>query len=333
MVIDSLSECGTLSTDTMIGDTLTVCIDSILYSESNGNLLDGVLPSFDTSMYVLIGASGPDANWIFVDSISGGAIGGVFYDEDGNGIADDDIGDDSCGNLYACGHFCFDFELINTTLGTDCPLNGVIVLGDTSTGGNPIGQLPFCDEREITSTLPIELNYFAGSAEEDYNLIIWETISEINNEGYYLERSKDGIRFSTIDYIEGKGNSYERTKYESKDLKAKEVSYYRLKQKDFNGDFAYSEIIVLRRSEEIYFDELQLFPIPASNHISIDYNDELFTSYKILDLQGRTLISGNIDQENSFEVIDIHALTSGLYYIQFFGEYFKSVPLVKEERF
>ncbi len=332
-IIDSLSECGVASTTAVIGDTLTVCIDSILYAESNGNLLDAVLPSFDSTLYTLIGGTGPSDNWIFIDSIAGGAAGGVFFDEDGNGIPNDDIGDDTCGDMFACGHFCFDFEVNNTTVDVDCPLEGIIVLGDTGTGGNPGGQIPLCDERDTVSTLPIDLHYFAGSAEEDFNLLVWVSNSEINNEGYFLQRSKDGIRFNTIEFIEGKGNSYEQTKYEVKDNSANELSYYRLIQKDFNGDLAYSDIIVLRRGVEIYFDELQVYPIPASDFISIDYNDERFTSYKLIDLHGKIHGSNAIDSESSFELIDIQHLASGYYFVQFFGDYFKSVPFVKQDRF
>lgn len=92
-----------------------------------------------------------------------------------------------------------------------------------------------------TSTLPIELIEF--TAEQAGNTVHtkWVTATEQNNDYFVVERTVDGITFETIGTVDGSGNSSFANSYELTDPHPLEgVSYYRLKQVDYNGVYSYS---------------------------------------------------------------------------------------------
>lgn len=95
--------------------------------------------------------------------------------------------------------------------------------------------------------LPIELARFVGQCADDEGVMIsWTTYTEIDNDFFTLERSKNGVDFETVDIIEGAGNSNSPITYQVSD---KEffggTSYYRLKNTDFYGKEEYSQVIAV----------------------------------------------------------------------------------------
>ena len=96
--------------------------------------------------------------------------------------------------------------------------------------------------------LPIELISFTGESYVDYNLIKWVTASEINNDYFTIERSLDGINFITLNNVDGAGTSTSIRNYSLSDYQPNDITYYRLRQTDFNGDNKTSEIIAVTRS-------------------------------------------------------------------------------------
>lgn len=120
----------------------------------------------------------------------------------------------------------------------------------------------------IPLPLPVELISFTGHSETNYNVLEWVTASEINNDYFTLEKSPDGIVFDTLATIDGAGNSNVVLSYSMIDEHPyPRISYYRLKQTDFNGNYKYSDIIQLRSginssADYIYnaeADELNVF--------------------------------------------------------------------------
>ena len=96
--------------------------------------------------------------------------------------------------------------------------------------------------------LPIELISFTGEEIDDYNFLKWITASEINNDFFTIEKSLDGINFEPLNNIDGAGNSTSILHYSLTDNLPYEITYYRLRQTDFNGIFKDSEIIAVTRS-------------------------------------------------------------------------------------
>tara|TARA_R110001592_G_scaffold230287_1_gene487104 strand:- start:984 stop:3404 length:2421 start_codon:yes stop_codon:yes gene_type:complete len=108
-----------------------------------------------------------------------------------------------------------------------------------------------------STILPIKLLYFKGKTTTNSNLLEWVTATEINNDYFTLERSEDSFNFIEIGIINGAGNSSTNQYYQFTDDGAtNQVTYYRLKQTDFDGQYSYSNTIALSNdlSDMVYYN-------------------------------------------------------------------------------
>ncbi len=135
-----------------------------------------------------------------------------------------------------------------TVLGTGDGLtfsNGsVIISGITTTHVAKDASTFFTFGSNNSSTpLPIELLSFTAEPNGNVVDLDWSTASEISNDYFTIERSEDGISFEAIATVGGAGNSTSILYYTTVDYAPLDgISYYRLKQTDYDGKFEYSEI-------------------------------------------------------------------------------------------
>ncbi len=93
--------------------------------------------------------------------------------------------------------------------------------------------------------LPVEMLYFdANAIENSFIRLTFATALEINNNGFEIQRSTDGVSFSNVGWVDGHDNSTIQQNYSFEDYNVVPdvVYYYRLKQIDNDGHFDYSEI-------------------------------------------------------------------------------------------
>jgi PKD repeat protein len=121
--------------------------------------------------------------------------------------------------------------------------------------------------------LPVSLGSFTGRRKVADNFLSWNTFSEVDNKGFYLERSFDGFKFEPITFINGAGTTSVLQEYNYTDrniLSGK--TYYRLLQVDFDGDYAYSRTIAL--SGNAPSDAwVRLFPVPVHSTLNLLFTD------------------------------------------------------------
>lgn len=113
-----------------------------------------------------------------------------------------------------------------------------------------------CDfEISATNTvlLPVELKYFRVTQKiKRINNLYWETASELNNDKFIIEISTNLKTWTIIGEIEGAGNSSSEIQYSFTDNSPiGQISYYRLKQVDFDGKVKYSEIVSVENDYDI----------------------------------------------------------------------------------
>jgi len=93
--------------------------------------------------------------------------------------------------------------------------------------------------------LPIDLLSFDAACNEGLVDIAWEVSSETNNDYFVVLKSYNGIAYAAVDTIDGRGNANSYQKYEISYLEENPGTiYYKLKQVDFDGAFAYSGPVV-----------------------------------------------------------------------------------------
>ncbi|MBW6498623.1 MAG: hypothetical protein K0B09_09560 [Bacteroidales bacterium] len=99
----------------------------------------------------------------------------------------------------------------------------------------------------IDNPLPIELLSFTAKYQDGKVLLNWATGSEINNDYFTLERSRDAVDAEIIGFIDGAGNSSHTLHYQFIDHDPLPgISYYRLKQTDYDGSFEYSQWVAVQ---------------------------------------------------------------------------------------
>lgn len=173
------------------------------------------------------------------------------------------------------------------------------------------------DHFQMIVPLPTELNDFnARPLENNTAELTWETLSELNNDYFTIERSKNTTDWEDVLSHEGAGNSSSVLHYVDYDHEPYPgISYYRLKQTDFNGNHSYSEI---RAVEFDSYADMRLYPNPANQHIVVSGLMNANTSLTIYDAVGNDVMS-SVQIITSLEnelVLDISRLSSGLYILR-----------------
>tara|TARA_R100000908_G_scaffold46366_1_gene22720 strand:- start:263 stop:3121 length:2859 start_codon:yes stop_codon:yes gene_type:complete len=104
------------------------------------------------------------------------------------------------------------------------------------------------------NALPIDLISFEGEVlleMEPIVLLEWVVASQVNNDYFTIERSRDMQEWETLETITGLGNSNIQMSYSLIDDNAlRGVSYYRLSQTDFDGEIKTFHPIAITVKEE-----------------------------------------------------------------------------------
>ena len=170
--------------------------------------------------------------------------------------------------------------------------------------------------------LPVEMHSLRGINQRDKNLISWITATELNNDFFTLERSANGYEWEYAGTIEGAGTSTTPKYYSMFDYQPHfPVTYYRVKQTDFNGDFEYSEVIAVN-ADRLSGEGLisNVFPNPAGDYTSFTYNGGGVSSsfplnVRILDDFGHDVLNYNYT-ETKFGMpimLNTQGLAGGVY--------------------
>ncbi len=146
-----------------------------------------------------------------------------------------------------------------------------------------------------SNPLPVKLVQFNATLQGVDGVLTWSTATEKNNDRFEIERSADGKVFETIGTVSGKGNSNSIIRYAFTDKavaqKMQGDVYYRLKQVDMNGQFAYSQLSVIHILKPGQVTVTGVSPNPFSTSVSIQYTAPVSAPvvFRLLDMQGREI--------------------------------------------
>lgn len=205
-------------------------------------------------------------------------------------------------------------SIVPTISGDEITFSGVVFTDGYYTIGT---------KNASASPLPIELVHFSGNVCNNQVCLEWLTASESNNDYYTIERSSDGINFHDFLNVDSKainGNSETLLSYSANDIEPLDgLSYYRLKQIDFNQTVSYSNIISVNFSSEKAI-KFNVFPNPSSGEFFIDVNGaqtNLNLEVKISDLLGRKVYSSVFtlpeNNLNQIKVVPDNLIEEGVY--------------------
>ncbi len=169
----------------------------------------------------------------------------------------------------------------------------------------------------INNPLPVTLltfNAVLNNSQVDLN---WITASEVNNDYFTIEKTRDGGNFEFVDKVKGAGNSNQKLYYKTVDFYPFEgLSYYRLKQTNFDGSHSFSELVPIARNAK---NKITVFPNPSVNgYVTIALQNYLEREIKIeiLDINGKIVHSSDY-HINKDENINLPVtFKSGIYNIR-----------------
>lgn len=246
--------------------------------------------------------------WFISEGVTGGSNGDInVYWITGDENADFTT-NRSTGRLYHKPTTTWIIEPNTNLVALDNNSANMPATGWRSRSGAITSFSPFV-EGTLTA-LPIELLKFTGQAVKAGNKLEWTTATEINNDYFTIERSKEGFDFSIAGIVKGAGNSTRKLDYEfldnSADALQNEVSYYSLKQTDVDGKSTRSQVIAISRIKTAELSINSLF-IDQENQVNLNlingHKDPV--SIEITDMLGRILISGNIKHQNGFTTLKL----------------------------
>jgi len=146
------------------------------------------------------------------------------------------------------------------------------------------------------------------------NVLKWTTASEKDNEGFEIERSRDGYQFETIGFVAGNLNSSTLQYYQFIDENLVENRYYyRLKAIDKFGNSDFSEIRTVSTKLE---NKLVIQPSLVTDWLEVSSNSSSNGKIILNDINGATI--SQIDVESDAPIkLNVSDLVSGLYFVHF----------------
>ena len=178
---------------------------------------------------------------------------------------------------------------------------------------------------EITDTLvvPVELNNFTAEVNDGKVHLSWSTSTEINNQGFYIERKEISSSVESewveVGFKEGYGNSTEIHDYSFEDKTTFDGTYhYRLRQVDLDGSIEYSNEIEVNVFTVKNFALFQNYPNPFNPMTTISFQlpQASYVTLKVYDAIGteiETIAEGNYPSGVHEVIFDASRLSSGIY--------------------
>ncbi|MDQ3189961.1 MAG: GEVED domain-containing protein [Bacteroidota bacterium] len=176
---------------------------------------------------------------------------------------------------------------------------------------------------DVGGVLPIELLSFQANESEKFNKLDWSTITEKNNDFFIVESSKDGFDFVEIGKLKGGANSNQLLSYTFNDYKFyNPLTYYRLKQVDFDKEFSYSSIVAVDRKLQ-NINKVNLYPNPSDGRVTLNVisSEKGIAQIKVVNSIGQVLFNSTItiDSGQNLNDFDLSDLPPGFYILELSG--------------
>lgn len=192
----------------------------------------------------------------------------------------------------------------------------------------------------FSSPLPVGMVSFSGYKDGRRNLLQWTTSSEINNLGFEIQRSADGVQYNSIDFVNSKapgGNSTVALYYTYTDhTPAGEKQYYRLRQVDIGGQSRYSSVLMINSGKPSRLTLQGLYPNPSrgTTQLFLASPGAGAVTLLVTDMAGRNIMRKvySVEAGNNTLPLDVSGLQGGTYIVRVLGDdgTESRVKLVKE---
>lgn len=212
------------------------------------------------------------------------------------------------------------------SMGTNWSLDGV---AGTNTGTIAIpvivrtglsGFSEFAIGSGTDNVLPFTKITFTGTKNGSGNVLRWNVENELNNRGYELQRSIDGVNFSEISFTQSKNysSSAANLEYGFTDLRPfNGNTYYRLKIMDNDGSFKFSNVVLVRGLKATTISISGIYPNPSKSYLNVIITspEQKEVNLQITDMSGKlikTIVNKVVDGDN-LVTLSLNNLAKGVY--------------------
>lgn len=156
--------------------------------------------------------------------------------------------------------------------------------------------------------LPVTIKAFEAVTEQNQIKLLWTTTTEINNDRFNIERSRDGKKFEKIGEVSASSDFTAEKHYQFTDTDPLSgPNYYRLKQLDHDGKFTYSKMVAVKFLEN---DDFSIYPNPSCDRVNIK-SSKILKKLEVVNMIGVTVMT--IPIASNHLPVDISSLQPGLY--------------------
>lgn len=202
-----------------------------------------------------------------------------------------------------------------------------VVAGNQTPGAsNNAANNAYRRAMQCITDLPIELVSFNARNDGPAVLLEWTTASEIDNQYFTVERSTDGFTYAPVLHTPGAGNSQNAIDYRAHDAEPLAgVSYYRLRQTDFDGTSGVGAAVAVQRYTAS--NEVHAF-VRADGTIALEHPCDA-AQWRVSDVLGRVLGAGTTGSGPT-SVLDLSNDTHGAIVLSVIcGSEVASIPLMR----
>ena len=150
--------------------------------------------------------------------------------------------------------------------------------------------------------LPVEWLHFDAKLVDGEVILNWTTVSELNNDYFVVQRMPEGGKnFEDIIVIDASGTTNSISRYKAIDpVPYVGLSYYRIKQVDYNGNYSFSDVRAVNNMAENSF-QVYPNPISAGQELKICFNTPISGSIILFSGEDKVVYKAkfNIDPNNS----------------------------------
>jgi len=166
----------------------------------------------------------------------------------------------------------------------------------------------------LVSPIPVKLEYFSGSKKNETNVLTWKAPSTNGSTNFSIERSNDGIHFSSIGNFDATNERCQLPFNYTDNNPLPGKNYYRLKITDVDRIIFYSKILLLENNKT----GIEIFSVISNRENSMVYFNaakQQTIQLKVIAADGKTVYSNSRTISSGYSNIDLllNKISTGVY--------------------
>jgi hypothetical protein len=168
-----------------------------------------------------------------------------------------------------------------------------------------------------TVPLPVTLKEFRLVSQDTKVKLYWTVAQQKNASVYEIQKSTDGVSFSSIGKVNAFGNTLHNVNYDFPDDQFFKKSYYRLKMIEADGKYVFSNILTATPITNI--NKISVFPNPTKSFVNVNIGSRArdIAHIYIRNAAGSAIIAKSyiLSAGNNSLSINVNSLPAGTYFI------------------